>query len=344
MMKILLTAEVNEELAKELDDIAEVTHEGWGRIQEILSEEEMIRFGEDKDIIITSYDPITKNVIDHCPNLKLVICTRANPVNVDAEYCKEKGILVSYAPGRNSDCTAEYTVALMLSITRMIPMAYMALKNGQHCADAPYQKEIPSGLRRDITWALGKGTPYVEFKGFQMHGHNLGVIGYGSIGRRVAELCKAFGMNILVYDPFLDASKVPSDVTLMSLDELLANADIVTVHCKDTPETENLINAETLKKMKKTAYLINTSRGALVDEEALVHALLTHEIAGAAVDVYQIEPIARNHPFITQCDNIVITPHLAGATYDAIDNHTVWLVEDVKHFLKGEPMERLYNV
>lgn len=344
-MNALLTAEVGANV-KELDKIVNVVRGGWMQDEVILSEDELIELAKKDDfqIIITSYDPITKKVIDSIPNLKLIVCTRANPVNVDIKYATEKGIKVSYSPGRNSICTAEYTVALMLSITRRIPMAYAALKNGIHTSEIPMAKNLAEGLGRDITWALGGDTPYVLYKGYQLSGKTLGVVGYGSIGMRVANLCRAFGMNIMAYDPFLNGKKYPEVKLVDTLEELAEKADILTIHCKDTPETYHLINESIFNHMKRSAYLINTSRGVLIDEPALIEALRENKIAGAAVDVFDSEPIAKDHPFITELHNVVITPHLAGATFDAIDKHTEQLITDVKHFINGEPLDFEYLI
>lgn len=345
-MKALLTAEVSSR-AKELEDYLDVIYAGWYSEQVILAEEQMISLVSENevDIIITSYDPITRKVIDSSSKLKLIVCTRANPVNVDTDYAKEKGILVSYAPGRNSDCTAEYTVAMILAITRKIPQAYAALKQGIHTKplSVDNSERTIDGLRKDVTWALGKDTPYVLYKGFQLRNKTLGVVGYGSIGRKVADICRAFGMKIISYDPYYP-DKSEEDVFFVdTLTHLAEQADVITIHAKDTPETLHMIDKSVFSSMKKTAYFVNTSRGALIDEEALIEALLNNNIAGAALDVYDSEPISIDHPFITQCDNVVITPHIAGATYDAIENHTVQLLTDVKHFLRNEPLEFHYK-
>ena len=341
-MKALFTAEVSEE-ARELEALLDIQYEGWVKDQEILSEADMIRLMPGKDILITSYDPITRGVMDASGQLKLIVVTRANPVNVDIDYAHSKGIKVSYAPERNSACTAEFTIAMMLSAMRRIPFAHAALKRGEHTATETVEQRIPEGLRLDVTWALGKNTPYLYYKGYQMQGRVLGIIGYGSIGRRVARLARAFGMRIVAYDPFLPPDRLEEGVELTDFDTLLRTADVVTVHCKDAPETRGIMDAAAFSKMKPDAFFINSSRGALVDEKALIDVLLHHKIAGAALDVYDSEPIAADHPFITQCDNVVLTPHLAGATYDAIDFHTKQLVTDVRHFLNGEPLEFEYK-
>lgn len=343
-MKALVTAEINESIISQLKEYIDISFEGWGKELRKLTEDEMIGFLNDKEILITSYDPITRKVIEACPKLKLIACTRANPVNIDIECARERNIPVLYTPGRNSDCTAEFTIALMLSIGRKIPMAYKSLKDGKYLSEEKLENQIKDGLKEDVTWALGAGTPYVEFKGMQLKGHTLGLIGYGSIGKRVANIARAFGMNIYIYDPFISEIELNDNVqTKVSFEKLLKESDFISCHCKVDESTRGLIGKEAFNMMKDTAYFINTSRGAIVDEEALIEALRKKKIAGAAIDVFNAEPLFKEHPFVKELDNIVITPHLAGATYDAIDNHSIMIVEDVKSFFKGEKMLHEYK-
>lgn len=343
-MKALVTAEINKDIVSELNDYMDITFEGWFKELRKLSEDEMIKLLYDKEVLITSYDPITRKVIEACPNLKLIACTRANPVNIDVECAREKNIAVLYTPGRNSDCTAEFTIALMLSISRKIPMAYKSLKDGKHLSDEKVSSNTKDGLKEDVTWALGPGSPYVEFKGTQLKGHILGLIGYGSIGRRVASIARAFGMKVYIYDPFISEIEINDNVqTKVSLEKLLRESDFISCHLKVDENTRGFIGKEAFDMMKSTAYFINTSRGAIVDEEALIEALRERKIQGAALDVFSSEPIYKDHPFVKELDNIVITPHLAGATYDAIDNHSIMIVEDIKRFLKGEKLLYKYN-
>lgn len=342
-LKALLTAEIDYEAFRFLEDYIDIEYEGWFKNSEILAEENLAQLIVGKDILITSYDPVTKYVMDSSPNLKLIVCTRATPVNIDINYARQKGIKVSYAPNRNSDCTAEFTVALMLSITRKIPMAHMDLHNGKYTGSEKTSTDIRDGLKRDVTWSLGKDTPYVAYKGIQLRGHKVGIIGYGGIGRRVGAICHAFGMDVLVSDPYLTQTDVEDYAKLLDFNEVLSQSDIITVHCKDVPETEKLINEEAFNHMKKSAYFINTSRGILVDESALIQALRDGKIAGAAIDVYNSEPIAENHPYLKELNNVVTTPHLAGATYDAITNHTHQLATDILHFIHHEELEFEYK-
>lgn len=338
-MKILFTAEYDETYLEKLKELGEIDIQGWAKGIGKLSEEELLELSKDVDIIITSYDDITEKIIENCKNLKLIACTRATPVNIDVEAAKKKGIKVIYTPGRNSDSTAEHTIGLMISIARKIPMAYRALKNGEFTGETPSKEDVKAGLKEDVIWDMDENSPYVIFKGTELKDKNLGIIGFGSIGRRVAHIASAFGMNLLIYDPYvsdIDVNRVGQ--TKVSLDELLTQSDFITTHLKVTPATRGFIGKEQFAKMKKSAYFINTSRAAVVDEESLIEALRNNEIAGAALDVFAKEPIYRDHPFITELDNIVITPHIAGATNDILTNHTKMIIAEVKRFLNDEPL------
>ena len=340
-MKILFTAEYDEQMISAIQSLGDVTMAGWAVGKPKIPEDELAKMVPETEIIITSYDGITRKVIDATPHLKLIACTRATPVNVDCDYAKEKGIPVLYTPGRNSDSAAELTIALLINCARHIPQAYQALHQGLYCApDQGKGRETKSGLKEDITWGIGANQPYMVFKGMELKGRNLGIIGFGSIGKRVAQIARAFGMNILVYDPY--AGEIDVDTIgqrKVDLNTLLSEADFVSCHVKITPATRGMMGKEQFAKMKSTAYFINTSRAAAVDEEALIEALRSDTIAGAALDVFASEPIACNHPFIRELgDRVVVTPHIAGATNDAITNHTKMIVSDIRRFLAGEPL------
>lgn len=337
-MKIFFTAEYNEECLKPLYEIGDIVMDGWALGLPKMAEEELMEKTKDADIIITSYDDITRNVIDNARNLKLIACTRATPVNIDTTAAKERGIPVLFTPGRNSDSTAELTIGLMLSIARKIPMAYKALKEGQYTGEDRKEKTVHDGLRPDVIWDMTADSPYAVFKGVQLKDKVLGIIGYGSIGKRVGKIARAFGMSLLIYDPYQSEIDI-EEVGIQkadSLGELMREADFITSHMKVTEETKGLISKDMIALMKPTAYLINASRGAVLDESAVIEALRERRIAGAAFDVYESEPIARNHPYITELDNVVITPHIAGAAEEVLANHTKQIVADIKRFLNGE--------
>lgn len=339
MLKAFVSAEMDYEVAKELEQYLDITYD-WGR--PVLTVAQMKEYCCDKDIIITSYDPVTKEVIDASPNVKMIVCTRSTPVNVDTAYAREKGIKVSYAVDRNSDCTAEFTIGLILALTRKIGFAFKDLHDGKFVA-GDIDEHGSESAKRDVTWSTGETSPYEYYKGYQLKGHSVGIVGFGGIGKRVAKILDAFGCKIYAVSASAKPEDLPDYVTLGTLEEVAPKVDILTVHLKDSPRTEKMINADVFKSMKKTAFLINDSRGAVIDEEALIEALRTGEIAGAALDVYNTEPIAKSHPFFEMSDRVIITPHIAGATWDAISNHTSEFVTDVKHFINGEELEYEYK-
>lgn len=337
-MKIFFTAEYDPKELEPLFSMGEVVMDGWAIGLPKMSEEELMAKTADADMILTSYDEITRAVIENAPNLKLIACTRATPVNVDVTAAKERGIPVLFTPGRNSDAAAELTIGLMLCIARKIPMAHSALKAGEFTVAEETNRVTKEGLRADIVWDITETSPYSVFKGVELKNKTLGIIGYGSIGRRVGKIARAFGMELLIYDPYVgevDVEEIGVRKAL-TLKELMANSDFVSSHLKVTPETVGCINAEMISYMKPTAYFINASRSAVLDEAALIQALREKRIAGAGLDVFEKEPIARNHPYLAELDNVVVTPHIGGATMEAITNHTKMLVSDVRRFMNGE--------
>lgn len=344
-MKIFFTAEYEEEALKPLYEMGEVIKDGWAIGLPKMTEDELVEKTREADIIITSYDDITRRVIENAPNLKLIACTRATPVNVDMEAAKERNIPVLYTPGRNSDSTAEMTIGLMLAVARNIPMAYKALKEGKYTGNPDAKKVTKEGLKADVIWDMNMDAPYMVFKGTQLHGKTLGILGYGSIGRRVGKIARAMGMELLIFDPYVGEIDVeePGVRKALTVEHLMKESDFITCHMKVTPSTTGIVSRERIALMKPTAYFINASRGAILDEEALIDALREKRIAGAAFDVYASEPIASNHPYITELDNVVITPHIAGATSDVLVNHTKQVVGDVRRFLNGEPMLYQYR-
>lgn len=340
IMRIFFTAEYDPAYLNPLYELGDVILDGWAIRLPKIEERDLIRKTQDANIIITSYDDITRSVIEHAKDLKLIACTRATPVNVDMAAAKERNIPVIYTPGRNSDSTAELTIGLMLCIARKIPMAYKALKEGIFTSVTNDKNSTKKGLKADVIWDMNAASPYMVFKGCELKGKTLGIIGYGSIGKRVGHIARAFGMQLLVYDPYqceIDIECIGIK-KVNTLAELMSISDFITSHMKVTPQTTGIIDKEMISLMKQSAYFINCSRGAIVDEEALIKALREKQIAGAAFDVYASEPIASNHPYITELDNVVITPHIAGATTDVLVNHTKQIVSDVQRFIQNQPL------
>lgn len=195
-------------------------------------------------------------------------------------------------------------------------------------------KEIP----HPIDWSFNpsaKAITYDIFKGPELRGKKLGLIGFGAIGRRVAKRASGFEMKILVFDPYVEESEmVQFQAKKVDLVYLLQESDFVCLHCKVTQETRGMINEKTLKRMKSTAFLINVAQGGIIDEYALAEALKNRQIAGAALDVFAVEPISSTHPLLA-LDNVTLTPHLAGASWEVCYHHSIILASDIERILKG---------
>lgn len=251
-------------------------------------------------VIVRSKTKVTREFIDNAKNLKLVIRAGVGLDNVDQEYCKEKGIKVMNTPGASSVSVAELAMALMLACAREIVRATVTTKNGE--------------------W-LKK-----QLKGFELAGKTLGLIGYGRIAHEVAKRARAFEMSVIVND----IRPVP-DATCVDLDTLLAQADIISLHVPSTEQTKNMINKDTIAKMKDGVVIINTSRGSVINEQDLAEALKSGKVKYAGLDVYNTEP-PENSPLL-ELDNVVLTPHIGANTTDAMAKIGVEVVKIVKDFL-----------
>ncbi|MGO2891691.1 2-hydroxyacid dehydrogenase [Enterococcus devriesei] len=242
---------------------------------------------EQYDYIITQFAPVGKKVIDNAPNLKFIGVLRAGIENVNTDYAKEKGISVFNTPGRSETSVSEFTVGLILSEIRNIARADRKLR------ERKWEKYYPNGV---LTPELKEST--------------VGLVGYGAIGQRVASLLRPFGGKIIFYDDYF---KGETEDTQVSLDELVKTADIISMHYRLTPETKNMLNKKHFEKMKQSAVVINSARSGLINEQDLIVALQEKKITGAAVDVFEQEPLPDDHPYL-QLENVTITPHIAGST------------------------------
>ena len=278
------------------------------------SPEELERLVRDEDVILVHLAPVTRGMIEGNENLKIVGCARGGPVNVNISAATGRGIPVLFTPGRNAEAVAEYTMGLIIAESRNIVRAGAALKEGIWRADY---------YRYDLS-------------GPELSGKTLGVIGYGAVGLLVGELAKGFGMKVVAYDPYVPEEEMRRrGVEKMDLEDLLRSSDIVTIHVRLTPETRNLIGERELSLMKPDAYLVNTSRGGVVDETALYNALKAKKLKGAALDVFEKEPLPRESPLLT-LDNITVTPHIAGASTSAAHRAAQMLSNDIKSIITGK--------
>ncbi|SEP24929.1 2-hydroxyacid dehydrogenase [Propionispora vibrioides] len=259
----------------------------------VLLPEELLAGLEEYDLIITQFAPVGKQVIDKAKKLKCIGVLRAGIENVNSAYAREKGITVLNTPGRSNTSVSEFTVGLILSEIRNIARANQKLKEGK------WEKQYPNGvLAPELKESI------------------VGLIGYGAIGQRVASLIRPFGGTIIFFDDYYTGA---SPDTKVSLDELVRQADIISMHYRLTPETKNMLNKEHFSKMKKNAVVINSARSGLINEQDLIEALQQKLIAGAAVDVFEKEPLPEDHPYLT-LENVTITPHIAGSTVGNFGN------------------------
>ncbi|RYL95705.1 phosphoglycerate dehydrogenase [Sporolactobacillus sp. THM7-4] len=241
-------------------------------------------------LIVRSQTQVTKDVIQAADRLRVIARAGVGVDNIDIDAATEKGIIVINAPEGNTIAATEHTMAMMLSLARKIPLAYDSLIHGK------WERKL--------------------FKGVELYQKTLGVIGMGRIGTEVAKRARSFQMNILGYDPFLTEDRAKKlGITKASLDEIAEQADFITVHTPLTPETRGLVDAEYLAKTKKGVRLINCARGGIIDEQALVDAVNSGHVAGAAIDVFEHEP--PENKGLTNNPNIIVTPHLGASTAEA---------------------------
>lgn len=242
-------------------------------------------------LIVRSETKVTAEMIAKAPNLKVVARAGIGVDTIDVAAATKRGIAVMNAPGANTVSAAEHAIALLLSLLRHIPEAAETMRQG--------------------------GWDRKRFEGSELRGKTLGVVGLGRIGGYVAQVAHAFGMTIIAYDPFVAPQRaVELQARLLPIEQLLQEADIITLHVALTDETRHLLNAQRIKLMKPTAFLVNTARGELVDEQALVLAVKEKRIAGAAVDVFAEEPLPKDSP-LRGLERVLLTPHLAASTSEA---------------------------
>jgi len=270
-------------------------------------------------IIVRNQTQVTAELIAAAPKLKIIARAGAGLDNIDTDAATAAGIVVSFAPSENSLSVAELAIGLFISLARNITSA---------------DKDIRKG-----NWNRAL------FTGSELSGKTLGVVGIGRIGTLVAQRAKAFGMNLIAHDKFADQSAshyTELDVSFVELDELLAKADFITVHLPLLPDTRKLFNQERFAKMKSSAFFVNTSRGEVVDETALAEALENGIIAGAGLDVREIEPPTAGDA-IVQTDKAVLTPHIAAFTNEAQERVVAAVCRDSTAVLRGQAADGFFN-
>lgn len=300
---------------------------------------------DDVDIFISGFEGVPASVMDAASSLKLLACPRGGPeASVDIEAATARDIPVLYAPGRNAETVADHTFGLLLASTRNIAQAHHRLQMGEYTGE-PQTDAAAGGEREDVTWGIGSDSPYVTLRGPELNSRTLGIVGFSRIGRRVAKRAReGFNMNVIAYDPFVDHVEMePFGVEKINdITELCAQSDVVSLHAAVAPSSRGMIGTEEFAAMPDDAYFVNTARAALIQDGALISALKTNEIQGAAVDVYSQEPIHRDHPLLSM-DDVVTTPHIASAAQEVIDRHSALIVQDISSIVCGDDPMHVVN-
>lgn len=311
MFQILVADAINEEGLSPLLDFNEGT-----LIQKKINDPE-VDLEKIDALLVRSATTVTEELLKKMPQLKIIARAGVGVDNIDVNAATKRGIIVVNAPDGNTISTAEHTFAMMASLMRNIPQAHQSVKN--------------------LEWKRN------AFIGTELYGKTLGIVGMGRIGSELAKRAKVFGMNVKVYDPFLTKERaIKQGVSHGSLDEVLAEADIITVHTPLTPETKGLINEETLRKTKKGVYFLNCARGGIIDEQALAKFVGNGHVAGAAIDVFEVEPPGE-HPLF-KFDNVIVTPHLGASTKEAQLNVATQVAKEVRMYFEGKPVLNSINL
>jgi D-3-phosphoglycerate dehydrogenase / 2-oxoglutarate reductase len=284
------------------------------------SADEIVARAEGAEILVTQLAPLSAGMMDRLPDLKFVAVSRGGPVNIDMKAARDRGIVVVNTPGRNASAVAEFTIGAILAETRNITRGHDALRKGEYRGDL---------YRADVT-------------GRELHEMTVGLVGYGEVGRRVVKLLKAFGCRILVADPYVQLSvdDLRDGVVQTSFDALLEQSDVISLHARVTPETTQMMNEATLRRMKPDATLVNTARGPLLDYEALYRVMASGYLRGAMLETFGIEPVPPAWPLL-QLPNITLTPHIAGASVHTIRYAAKAAAEEVRRYLNNQPAQNL---
>jgi glycerate dehydrogenase len=271
----------------------------------------------DAEYIYTNKTPITRDTLDACPNIKFIGVLATGYDIVDINAAKEKGVTVTNIPGYSTASVAQLVFALLLEICHHVGAHSDAVKAG--------------------AWSRSHDFCFWNYPLIELAGKTLGIIGFGRIGQATAKIAVAFGMKVIAYSRHPDKSLETDDIKMMGFDEVLAKADVISLHCPLSPSTRGIINKDTIEKMKDGVIIINTARGPLIVEEDLKEALDSGKVYAAAVDVVSKEPIAPDNPLLT-CDNCIITPHFGWAPKEARQRLMDIAVNNLKQYLQGNPV------
>lgn len=314
MPHVLLPDNIHQKAIDLLERTDSITYDAPGK----LSQDALIaQVPSANALIIRSGVQITPDVLAAAPALKAIARAGVGVDNIDLEACTEHGVIVMNTPGGNTVSTAEHTFDLMLALARHLPQGHVSLREGR--------------------WERK------QYVGVELRGKTLGLFGLGRVGQEVAKRAIAFEMTVIAYDPYVPDSVFNNlGVQKVATDELYARSDFISLHAPLMDETRGLINADALGKMKDGVRLVNAARGGLINDEDLAQALKSGKVAGAALDVYAVEPPSDDHPLIG-LPNTITTPHLAASTIDAQINVAVQAAQQVLDVLLNNESANVVN-
>ncbi|MEO8569318.1 MAG: D-2-hydroxyacid dehydrogenase [Ginsengibacter sp.] len=279
--------------------------------------DKILERSKDAEVLLTNKAPLEGVILEQLSSLKYIGVTATGYNIIDTTVAKRKGITVTNVPGYGTESVAQLTFALLLELCHHV----------QHHSDA-----VRAGK-----WSRSPDFSFWNFPLIELSGKTMGIIGLGNIGQKVADIATAFGMHIIATGRTRNDQSKRSNFQWVEISELLGNSDVVSIHCPLTPETKGLINKESIKKMKRSAFLLNTSRGQIIVDGDLAEALNNDVIAGAGIDVLSVEPPPENNPLF-KAKNCIITPHIAWATKEARQTLMNITVKNLEEFIAGRPV------
>jgi D-3-phosphoglycerate dehydrogenase len=314
MIKILVSDPLSEEGLKILSDVKEFQVD----VKTDLKPEALKSIIKDYDaLIVRSATKVTKDIINSADKLKVIGRAGVGLDNVELDAATQKGIIVMNTPGGNTISTAEHTMSMILALSRNIPQAYASMKQGE--------------------WKRSK------FMGVELYDKVMGIVGFGRIGRAVAVRARSFGMKILAYDPYLSREVAQAQgAEVVELKELFKKSEYITVHTPLSEETRHMVSAKEFAMMKKGVYIINCARGGIIDEQALINAIKEGKVAGAAIDVFEKEPLAVDSELL-KLGNVITTPHLGASTEEAQVNVAIEVAQITRDALLGKGIRNAAN-